>query len=122
MVLWDENNPEATMRRIAELEADPQEYARVLAEPILRDGNHTLAQHFSLDSEVGGGLLRREIRGRLGLDPGPGPGAITEEEGAAYPQPQRWATHRAQVLAARSESERVSLRTGPPPVVYSARY
>ena len=68
MVFYDVENPESALNRIRELRDDPKKYENMTKEPILKDGNQTISEYFSIRDEVGGGRVKRKIRKMLGID------------------------------------------------------
>lgn len=68
MVFYDVEDPEPALERIAFLSEHPDQYEKVLRAPILRDGERTVEEYFSVDDNIGGGKLKNRIRRLVGLD------------------------------------------------------
>jgi hypothetical protein len=66
-VYWDDANPHAALAEIQHLAANDTAYWERMQAPILKDGNSTIRQFFSLSDSVGGGYLKRLIRDMMGL-------------------------------------------------------
>mmetsp|Transcript_17324 Transcript_17324/g.26242 ORF Transcript_17324/g.26242 Transcript_17324/m.26242 type:complete len:438 (-) Transcript_17324:345-1658(-) len=67
-IFYDIHNPKPAFEKVAYLEANQSAYHEMLAEPILKDGNHTINRWFSLSDDVGDGSLKKKIRKTLMLD------------------------------------------------------
>jgi hypothetical protein len=59
---------EVLVRRVEELERDPGAYSAMIQQPILADGNITLQKYFSFEDAIGQGVLKHEIRVKMGLE------------------------------------------------------
>ena len=68
MIYWDPADPEAALAQIRRLEANHSAWAEMVARPVLKDGERTLEEHFSVTDNVGKGLLKARIRRMVGLD------------------------------------------------------
>mmetsp|Transcript_16301 Transcript_16301/g.32353 ORF Transcript_16301/g.32353 Transcript_16301/m.32353 type:complete len:261 (-) Transcript_16301:19-801(-) len=66
-IYYDVGNPSDALNRIQYLENNPEEYRRMLEEPILADGERTIEKYFSFDDSIGHGLLKRRVREKLGF-------------------------------------------------------
>ena len=66
-VYFDIDDPKPALDRILHLETNQTAYAEAVGAPILKDGKKTLEKYFSLSDDVGGGALKKRIRGMLGL-------------------------------------------------------
>ena len=64
-IFFDILNPTPALDQILWLEKNPHEYYKMLAQPILLDGNATLEKYFSLSDDIGGGKIRHEILNML---------------------------------------------------------
>jgi len=64
-IFYNISDPEPALHRIAFLEKNPAEYAKVLAQPPLRHGQRTLEKYFSWSDDVGGGALKKQFREML---------------------------------------------------------
>ena len=65
-IYWDISNPEPSLEKIAFLEKNATAYDEMLNQPILAHGEETIAKHFSWSDQIGGGMLKWEIREMLG--------------------------------------------------------
>jgi len=65
-IYYDIENPQQALDRIAHLEAHPKDYEAILNEPILKDGETTIEQYFSLRDDVGGGKLKNQMLKKMG--------------------------------------------------------
>mmetsp|Transcript_26997 Transcript_26997/g.39972 ORF Transcript_26997/g.39972 Transcript_26997/m.39972 type:complete len:414 (-) Transcript_26997:243-1484(-) len=61
-IYFNVENPAPALEKIALLEANPEEYDAMLAEPILADGEATIEKYFSIEDGIGGGRLKNRIR------------------------------------------------------------
>ena len=69
-IYYDIHNPQIALKQIQYLQNNHSAYYHMLHnEPILKDGNNTINQYFSLADNVGDGSLKRKIRIMLGLPP-----------------------------------------------------
>ena len=66
-IYFDIENPYQALDRIEHLENDPQEYERMLNEPILADGVNTIEKYFSFEDSIGHGMLKKRVREKLGF-------------------------------------------------------
>jgi hypothetical protein len=60
-VYYDANDPKKTLDKLTYLESHPEAYKEMQKQPILANGTFTLEKYFSLDDDVGNGLLRKQI-------------------------------------------------------------
>ena len=68
-VFYDVANPQPALDQVRYLHENETAYEEMLVnQPILADGNMTVAKYFSFSENVGGGRLKRQIRKLLGLD------------------------------------------------------
>jgi Glycosyltransferase family 10 (fucosyltransferase) C-term len=66
-VWYDVNDPQPALDQVKYLEANRTAYAAMLRQPILANGEETIAKYFSLRDEDGGGRLKWAIRDRIGF-------------------------------------------------------
>jgi Glycosyltransferase family 10 (fucosyltransferase) C-term len=66
-VWYDVNDEQPALDQIKYLEANRTAYAAMLREPILANGEETIAKYFSIRDEDGGGRLKWAIRDRIGF-------------------------------------------------------
>jgi Glycosyltransferase family 10 (fucosyltransferase) C-term len=66
-VWYDVNDPQPALDQIKYLEANRTAYAATLRQPILANGEETIAKYFSIRDEDGGGRLKWAIRDRIGF-------------------------------------------------------
>ena len=62
MVIWDPASPEAALAQIRRLEANRSAWSEMVARPVLKEGERTLQEYFSVTDRVGGGVLKARIR------------------------------------------------------------
>jgi hypothetical protein len=67
-IFYDITNPQKALDEIRHLRKNKQAFEEKLAQPILRNGSHTIEEFFSLSDEIGNGTLKRKIRTMLGLE------------------------------------------------------
>ena len=67
-IYYNVENPNRALEQIKFLLDYPEEYEKVLREPILKDGSNTIEKYFSLRDEIGGGHLKNRIRRMMGVD------------------------------------------------------
>eukprot|EP00591_Stephanopyxis_turris_P006858 CAMPEP_0195518564 /NCGR_PEP_ID=MMETSP0794_2-20130614/13160_1 /TAXON_ID=515487 /ORGANISM="Stephanopyxis turris, Strain CCMP 815" /LENGTH=429 /DNA_ID=CAMNT_0040647555 /DNA_START=68 /DNA_END=1357 /DNA_ORIENTATION=+ len=65
-IYYNVENPKPALEYIAYLEENPEAYEKVLAQPILADGERTIEKYFSFSDDVGGGQLKKRIRQMMG--------------------------------------------------------
>merc|ERR1711892_1431821 len=65
---WYPESVEASLERIQFLEDNPDEYQKMLQQPILKDGERTIREYFSFEGKVGNGYLKRRIRSMMGYE------------------------------------------------------
>jgi hypothetical protein len=67
-IFYDVENPQSALNRVQQLQANETAYRQVMLEaPILKNGNATIEDFFSLSETIGSGILRRKIRNWLGM-------------------------------------------------------
>jgi hypothetical protein len=67
-IFYDIKNPQSALNRVRQLQANETAYRQVMLEaPILKNGNVTIEEFFSLSETIGNGTLRRKIRNMLGM-------------------------------------------------------
>jgi hypothetical protein len=66
-IWYDIHNPREALDRIRYLERNRTAYVEMLHEPILANGEETIAKYFSLRDEAGGGRLKWAVRDRIGF-------------------------------------------------------
>ena len=66
-VYYDPENPQEAIDQISRLEEVPEEYQRILDEPILADGERTIEKYFSFEDGIGNGQLKRRVRQMMGF-------------------------------------------------------
>jgi Glycosyltransferase family 10 (fucosyltransferase) C-term len=66
-VWYDVKDPQPALDQIKYLEANRTAYAAMLQQPILANGEKTIAKYFSIRDEDGGGRLKWAIRDRIGF-------------------------------------------------------
>jgi hypothetical protein len=66
-LFYDIENPQPVLDQIRYLEQNASAYKERLDHPILRHGNQTVEEYFSLTDEVGNGTLKRKIRAMMGI-------------------------------------------------------
>jgi len=65
-IYYDTKNPQPALDQIAELEMNDKKYYEMMSKPILASPE-ALEKYFSLDNDVGNGVLKNRIRGMLGI-------------------------------------------------------
>ena len=67
IIYYDIHDPEPALLLIEHLETNATAYKRMLARPVLKDGERTLENYFSFSDEIGGGKLKQKVRNLVGL-------------------------------------------------------
>jgi len=67
-VYYDVNNPKPALDLVRSLEGNATAYQEMLRRSILANGNNTIAKYFSFSDDLGGGLVKKQIRTKLGMD------------------------------------------------------
>ena len=66
-IFFDLDVPHQALSQIRFCEQNPDEYRKMLNEPILLNGEETIDKYFSWDDTVGNGNLKARIRHMVGL-------------------------------------------------------
>jgi hypothetical protein len=66
-IWYDIDDPKEAFDRIAHLKSNRTAYLEMFREPILANGEETIAKYFSLRDDVGGGRLKWAVRDRIGF-------------------------------------------------------
>ena len=64
-IYYDIKNPQPALEKIAEIEMNEKKYYEMMSQPILAAG--ALEKYFSLDNDVGNGVLKNRIRDMMGI-------------------------------------------------------
>lgn len=67
-IWFDPQKPDPALKTVSFLENNPVAYQTMLAEPILKHGNHTIEMFFSFRDEIGHGMLKTRIRTMMGYE------------------------------------------------------
>jgi len=67
-IYYDIENSKPALDKIACLEKNSTLYNQMLDNPILRDGENTIAKYFSFRGDIGGGQFKERIRETLGIE------------------------------------------------------
>ena len=62
MILWDPTDHTAALTLIRQLNGNHTAWAAMVTRPVLKDGERTLQEYFSVADSVGGGMLKERIR------------------------------------------------------------
>ena len=64
-IYYDIYDPAPAINRVRRLHRNRTAYDEVMSEPILANGTETAEKYFSLADDIGGGKLRKRIRGMI---------------------------------------------------------
>ena len=67
-VYYDVNNPKPALDLIRRLEGNNTAYREMLRRPILANGNETISKYFSFSDALGSGMVKKQIRTKLGME------------------------------------------------------